>query len=133
MTIEDIARLPILQGEENEYGDYDYLAADKPADYHGRRVHDCRCDSCGKEVRVGFESCHYFYTYDGWDSMSYVECRRCYSGSAVNKIQSAIRRFINRRKSVHRAKIEVRNAIKFSHKKLTREEKKSLVKLFTKQ
>lgn len=132
MKIEDIARLPILQGEENDYGDYDYLANDKPADYHGRRVRDCRCDSCGKEVRVGFESCHYFYTYDGWDSMSYIECSRCYSGSAINKLKAKIRRFINRRKSVRRAKIEVRNAQIFSHKKLTREEKKSLVKLLAK-
>lgn len=130
LTNEEAARLPALQGEDNEYGEYDCYANEKPADYHGRRVRNCHCDSCGREVRVGFESCHYFYTIDGWDSMSYTECRRCSRTSLRNRIKSLIRKIRFRRKRIRTAKSVINNSK--SADKLTKQQKKELIELLSK-
>lgn len=88
---------PVLQGPENDYGDYDYLIEELPKDiakweWFGDK---CRCDSCGKYHHLNFYSVHYFHTYDGWDSMDYTECWRCDMGQKlcfyVRKIKRKIR------------------------------------------
>lgn len=90
LSAADLAKLPILQGPENEYGDYDYLATDLPEDYCHRKVRCARkCDSCGKQKRVLYESCHFFYTLDGWDSISYCECKKCAKLDAISRIKRA--------------------------------------------
>ena len=42
-----------------------------------------RCDSCGKESRLRFVAESYFYTLDGYDSMSDAECWKCRLKSRV--------------------------------------------------
>jgi hypothetical protein len=70
---------PVLQGPENDYGDYDYLIEELPNDYvkWDLSIHKGRCDSCGKERHLLLRSAHYFYTLDGYDYMSYDECLVC--------------------------------------------------------
>ena len=72
-------KAPILQGPENDYGDYDYLIEELPQDYakwqFARWMN--RCDTCGKESHLYFYSEQYFHTLDGWDSMSYTSCWKC--------------------------------------------------------
>lgn len=72
-------KAPILQGPENDYGDYDYLIEELPKDYAKWEVDKYRwkCDACGKDRHVRFVSVHHFHTLDGWDSMSYSECFKC--------------------------------------------------------
>ena len=69
----------MLQGPENDYGEYDYLIEELPKDYAKWDFsrYKCRCDSCGKERHLLLRSAHYFYTLDGYDYMSYDECWVC--------------------------------------------------------
>jgi hypothetical protein len=72
-------KAPVLQGDENDYGDYDYLIEELPHDYTKWELnrYKCRCDSCGKERHLLLRSAHYFYTLDGYDYMNYDECWVC--------------------------------------------------------
>jgi hypothetical protein len=72
-------KAPVLQGDENDYGDYDYLIEELPNDYAkwDLSIYRDRCESCGKERHLLLRSAHYFYTLDGYDSMSYDECWVC--------------------------------------------------------
>lgn len=60
-------------------GTYDYLVEELPKDYARWEFDKYRwkCDNCGKESHVRFCSAHYFYCWDGWDSMNWNECWRC--------------------------------------------------------
>ena len=70
-------KAPVLQGPENDYGEYDYLAEPLPENTGGW-IHDiCRCDYCGKYRRHARRYDSYFYTCDGYDYMSDTECWRC--------------------------------------------------------
>lgn len=70
---------PVLQGPDNEYGEYDYLIEELPHDYLKWEYskYAGRCDSCGKERHLLLRSAHYFYTLDGYDYMNYDECWVC--------------------------------------------------------
>ena len=70
---------PVLQGEDNDYGQYDYMIEELPKDYVKWVLsrYKWKCDDCGKESHLLLRSAHYFYTLDGWDSMDYSECWRC--------------------------------------------------------
>lgn len=95
LTTAEVARLPILQGPENEYGDYDYLVNDLPADEQlvkTRMGYKCMCDGCGKEFKTLYVSTHYFYTIDGWDSISNRECKKCAKLDIKSKTKRIIRR-----------------------------------------
>ena len=103
MTTAEIARLPILQGPENDYGELDIYAIDIPADEQlvkTRMGHKCRCDGCGKEFKTLYVSTHYFYTIDGWDSISYHGCKKCAKLDAINRIK---RTFVAVRKRIYYA------------------------------
>ncbi len=78
----------MLQGEDNDYGQYDYLIEELPQDYAKWEVskYRWRCDNCGKESHVRFTSAHYFYCWDGWDSMHWNECWRCRLKGSVRHI-----------------------------------------------
>lgn len=75
----DWYRNPVLQGPDNEYGEYDYLIEELPHDYVKWEFskYTGRCDSCGKERHLLLRSAHYFYTLDGYDYMNYDECWVC--------------------------------------------------------
>lgn len=72
-------KAPVLQGEDNDYGQYDYMIEEIPQDYAKWEFDKYRwkCDDCGRESHLRFCSEHFFHTLDGWDSMAYAECWRC--------------------------------------------------------
>lgn len=90
-------KAPVLQGPENDYGQYDYLIEELPEDYvkceHSK--YTCRCDSCGKERHLLLRSVHYFYTLDGYDYMDYNECWKCRLKSKVWSIKCKTKRFFS--------------------------------------
>ena len=91
-------KAPVLQGPENDYGDYDYLIEELPNDYvkweYSR--YTCKCDSCGKERRLLLKSAHYFYTLDGYDYMDYDECWLCRLKSKLWSIKHRIKKKIEK-------------------------------------
>ena len=108
LTTAEVARLPILQGPENEYGDYDYLVNDLPADEQlvkTRMGYKCRCDGCGKEFKTLYVSTHYFYTIDGWDSLSNRECKKCAKLDIKSKIKRTVTNAVRRIKKAIRYSI----------------------------
>lgn len=70
---------PVLYGDDNDYGQYDYMIEEIPEDYAKWELdkYKWKCDTCGKERHLRFCTCHHFHTLDGWDSMSYDECWKC--------------------------------------------------------
>ena len=87
---------PVLQGPENDYGDYDYLIEELPEDYIKWEFsrYKGRCDSCGKERHLLLKSAHHFYTLDGYDSMSYDECWVCRLKGRVGSFKYKIKKKI---------------------------------------
>ena len=70
-------KAPVLQGEDNDYGDYDYLINPIPQNQTYWSTWGYKCESCGKYHRINLISDQYFYTLDGYDSLSYHECLSC--------------------------------------------------------
>ena len=87
-------KAPVLQGEDNEYGQYDYLIEDIPSDYvkWSFDKYRSRCDSCGKERHLLLKSAHYFYTLDGYDYMNYDECLVCRLKTKIWSIRHKIKK-----------------------------------------
>jgi hypothetical protein len=87
---------PVLQGPENDYGDYDYLIEELPQDYIKWEFsrYKSRCDSCGKKRHLLLRSAHYFYTLDGYDYMNYDECWVCRLKSKVWSIKHRFKKKI---------------------------------------
>lgn len=89
-------KAPVLQGPENDYGDYDYLIEELPDDYvkwdYSRYTY--KCDSCGKERHLLLRSAHHFYTLDGYDCMDYNECWKCRLKSKMWSIKNKIKKRI---------------------------------------
>ena len=73
--------IPATYGEE--YDEYDYFYTKIPNDTQKWQWWYEQCNSCGKYHRRNFVSTHYFYTLDGYDSMSYTECWKCMLTSKV--------------------------------------------------
>lgn len=102
----------VLQGDDNDYGQYDYLIEELPHDEAKWEWLYKKCDSCGKYHRLNFYSNHYFYTYDGWDSLDYMDCWECRfkdkAWSIKNKIKKEIKAhklafsLLNRKHSIKR-------------------------------
>lgn len=89
---------PVLQGEDNDYGQYDYLIEELPHDEARWEWLYRKCDSCGKYHRLNFYSNHYFYTYDGWDSLDYMDCWECRFKDKVWSIKNKIKKEIKAHK-----------------------------------
>jgi hypothetical protein len=89
---------PVLQGEDNDYGQYDYLIEELPHDEARWEWLYKKCDSCGKYHRLNFYSNHYFYTYDGWDSLDYTDCWECRFKDKVWSIKNKIKKEIKAHK-----------------------------------
>ena len=73
-------KAPVLQGPENDYGQYDYMIEEIPENYAKWQFSKYRwkCDTCGKESHLRFVSEAFFHTMDGWDSFYDAECWMCY-------------------------------------------------------
>lgn len=83
----------------DDEGNYDYLVEELPSDTKKWQWYYQRCDSCRKYHRLNFDSVHYFYCWDGWDSMSYTECWRCKLKCKIHGIKAKIKKKIKQRKT----------------------------------
>ena len=72
-------KAPVLQGEDNDYGQYDYLIEEIPESYAKWEFSKYKwaCDSCKKETHLLFRDEYFFHTLDGWDSIAHATCWRC--------------------------------------------------------
>lgn len=82
----------------DDEGTYDYLVEELPSDTERWERGYQTCQSCGKDHWFNFTSTHYFYCWDGWDSMSYTECWRCKLKSKICGIKYKIKQQCKRRK-----------------------------------
>lgn len=82
----------------DDEGTYDYLVEELPSDTAKWQWYYQKCGSCGKYHRLNFESVHYFYCYDGWDSIDYTECWKCKLKNKIYSIKWRIKETIKRRK-----------------------------------
>ena len=87
---------PVLQGSENDYGDYDYLIEELPKDHCGWDLqrYTSKCDNCGKERHLLFRATHCFYCWDGWDSMDSTECWECMIEDKIWSVKHKIKKRI---------------------------------------
>ena len=87
---------PVLQGPDNEYGEYDYLIEELPQDYVKWEFdrYKSKCDSCGKERHLLLKSASYFHTLDGYDYMNYDECWVCRLKGKINSIKYKMKKKI---------------------------------------
>ena len=92
----DWYRNPVLQGPDNDYGNYDYLIEELPQSYVKWEFdkYKGRCDSCGKERHLLLKAAQYFYTLDGYDYMNYDECWVCRLKSKISSIKYKIKKKI---------------------------------------
>lgn len=92
--MKDWWKAPVLQGDDNEYGQYDYMIEELPHDY-ARWEFDkyvCKCDNCGKDSRLLFRSASYFHTLDGYDCHNWDECWKCRLKMRVGNIKYKIKK-----------------------------------------
>lgn len=77
--------MPILHGEDNEYGDYDYLVDGLPQNVEKWNLSRTawKCDACGHYRHFRFITRYFFYTLDGYDSSDCDVCWTCMLRSAV--------------------------------------------------
>lgn len=78
-----------------EYDEYDYFYTKLPSDSSNWERYYEKCESCGKYHWFNKVDTHYFYSLDGYDSMSYTECWKC---KLKSKISGAKSKFKKRRK-----------------------------------
>lgn len=92
-------KAPILQGEENDYGNYDHLIEEIPQSY-------CRWefskiaweDSQGHPSHLRKVWCNYFHTMDGYDSCGGSDCWRCVLKDTIKLIPRKTKRKIKTKK-----------------------------------
>jgi len=88
---------PVLQGPENDYGQYDYMIEEIPQNEAKWKfdVDKRHCDYCGKYRHILFCATQYFRTLDGYDSLTYDECWICMIKEGIHsrkrKIQIRLR------------------------------------------
>ena len=87
---------PVLQGPDNEYGEYDYLIEELPSNCTHWELtrYKNKCDSCGNERHLFLRSINYFYTLDGYDCMDYNECWVCRLKDKVWSVKHKIKKEI---------------------------------------
>ena len=103
----------------DDEGTYDYLVEELPSDTQKWQWYYQKCGTCGKYHRLNFESVHYFYCYDGWDSIDYTECWKCRLKSKIYGIKYKIKKKFKQRKE-YRKWIK---QLKKSRFKITKKEK----------
>lgn len=92
---------PVLQGPENDYGDYDYLIEGIPHDKAGWEFskYKWKCDDCSKTSHLFFRMTSYFRTLDGYDSSSWNPCWKCYIKDRIVALKYRIIRYFKYRKA----------------------------------
>ena len=117
---------PVLQGPENDYGEYDYLIEDIPSYEEKWSWYFEKCSSCGKEHYLNLGATSYFRTMDGWDSNYCCECWRCYLKRKIKTPFRAIKKKISRFVKAKKEYDFMMQAAKKSNCPLTKELKKTL-------
>ena len=125
---------PVLQGEENDYGDYDYLIEEVPSDSAEWTTWEYKCSECGKFRKWNKVYTHYFHTLDGYDSISTEVCWVCELKRFLfypikkffKKIKKGVKDYIEYRK-------ECRNLFKAINHPLTKHQKQFIKKIIKHQ
>lgn len=124
-------KAPVLQGPENDYGEYDYLIEPIPDNNESWERYYCRCDSCGKYHKLNRVYTGYFYTMDGYDSMTDTRCWKCYLKdliySKIRKVKRKIRSKTEEAKFMREYKKALR---KIGAKKLTKKQKRIIREIY---
>lgn len=98
---------PVLQGEENDYGAYDYMIEEIPNNSREWSTWGYKCSECGKWHKLNVVYTEYFYTLDGWDSLSTEVCWLCEMKSIIGKPFRKMKRKINQEIKAHKIAIEL--------------------------
>lgn len=85
-----------LFGTDDDEGAYDFYAEELPQDTSKWYWHQSKCDDCGKQRKLHRTDYHYFYCWDGWDSMDYTMCWKCHIKSVIKSKISKIKKNILR-------------------------------------
>lgn len=108
-----------------EYDEYDYFYTKIPSDTSKWERYYSQCETCGNHRWFNKVDTHYFYSIDGYDSMSYTECWRCKLKSKICGIKAKLKKKIKQRQ-------EYRNMIKMFKEKnipITKELKETTRKI----
>lgn len=112
-----------------EYDEYDYFYTKIPSDTQKWERYYSKCETCGKYHWLNKVDTHYFYSMDGYDSISYTECWQCRLKDKIYAIKTRI-------KEKRKARKECRKWIGlFKEKgvKITDELKKSVLNIVNKE
>ena len=104
---------PRLEG--GEYGEYDFYLTELPQNKAGWEwsKYKMMCNDCGKERYLVFEWESYFYTLDGYDSMSYRSCWKCMLKDKIRSKKYKARLFITALKTTLKWCMEERSCKRF--------------------
>lgn len=98
---------PVLQGDENDYGDYDYLIEELPKNTREWSTWGYKCSECGKWHKLNVVYTGYFYTLDGWDSENTEVCWLCEMKSIIGKPFHKMKRKIKKEMEAHKLAFEL--------------------------
>ena len=101
-------KIPVLQGEDNDYGAYDYMIEEIPKNSREWSTWGYKCSECGKWHKLNVVYTEYFYTLDGWDSLSTEVCWLCEMKSIIGKPLRKMKRKVNRTRRVVKDTIELK-------------------------
>ena len=127
--MKDWWKSPVLQGPENDYGDYDYLIEDIPSNEEKWSWYFEKCSECGKEHYLNLGYTDYFRTMDGWDSMYSCECWKCYLKRKIKAPFRAIKKKINRIVDAKKEYYDMKKILNKNGTPLTKELKKTIKKI----
>lgn len=118
---------PVLQGPENDYGDYDYLIELIPSNNERWERYHHKCDYCGKYHKLNRVFTGYFRTMDGYDSITDTECWKCCLKDLISsKIRKVKRKIHNKIEEVKFMREYKRGLKERNSAKLTKEVKKAI-------
>lgn len=120
---------PVLQGPENDYGDYDYLIEDIPSNTVKWERWERKCDKCGKMHSLNLVYTGYFRTMDGWDSMDSCECWKCYLKGKITNPFKVVKKKIKRFIKVQKEYYDLKKLFKKNGVTLTKERQTLLKKI----
>ena len=125
---------PVLQGPENDYGDYDYLIEEVPSNNTKWNLGYKKCDYCGNEHKLNSVFTGYFRTIDGWDSTEECECWKCYLKRKITTpfktLKRKIKKCIRAIKEIDRINKDYKEIL---GRPLPKERKKNLYKILIKE
>jgi hypothetical protein len=78
----------------DDEGTYDYLVEELPIDKSEWSRYPTKCGDCGNTRSLHVTHYHYFYCYDGWDSIDYSVCWKCYVKSVIRNKVSKLKKML---------------------------------------